>query len=108
MCGERSKTGEMPRLLKKLSLITLIGVALMGGVYGLFRFKYPYGTRTCFLPCLNSALQLYAHDHNGAFPDDLNPYVALQKLYPEYMPNAEGLAGISGDRKAIARTLRTG
>ena len=98
----------MARFNRNLGFFVLIGTALVGSVYGEIRFMYPFGARACFLPCLNSALQQYAQDHGGTFPDGATPHLALQKLFPQYMPNAEGLAGVSGDREATARALKTG
>lgn len=51
---------------------------------------------------------MYAHDNSDKFPDDPDPFVALQKLYPEPIHSAEKLAGISGDREATVRILAQG
>ena len=93
------------RALKVIALVLVLSVA---GLYGLFRFNHPFGYRTCFLPCMMSALIIYAHENSDRYPDGSDAYAALQKLYPEAMPDAEVLAGISGSKKATARVLAVG
>jgi hypothetical protein len=96
----------MPRRNRLILFLSLVAV-VAAGLYGSFRVSYPFGPRTCFLPCMNNALQLYADANGGAFPDGTTPYAALQKLYPEFMPNPDLLAGISGDIKATVTILHT-
>jgi hypothetical protein len=89
-------------------LIALVTLALFVGViYGGFRWQFPYGHRTCFLPCMLSALRIYAHEHEHAFPDGTNAHVALQKLYPQFMTAADNLAGVTGNIAVTRVVLST-
>ncbi len=94
--------------MRAAKLIILITLASLLGLYGLFRYNRPFGVRTCFLPCMVSSLYAYAHEHFGKYPDGPDPYPALQKLYPDLVPNPDLLAGISGDRKATTRVVASG
>lgn len=92
---------------KSILWLVIAGGLVFCGVYGAFRFVYPFGPRTCFLPCMNNALQTYANANSGVFPDGPDSYAALRKLYPLHMPNADLLAGISGNVKATRAILQT-
>jgi len=93
------------RALKVLALVMVVSVA---GFYGSFRYNYPFGHRACFLPCMVSALHSYAYENSNRYPDAPDPYRAIQKLYPQLMPNGELLAGISGSIEATVRVLADG
>ncbi|MHB1306105.1 MAG: hypothetical protein ACYDC1_00075 [Limisphaerales bacterium] len=93
------------RIFKVIALVMVVSVA---GLYGLVRYIRPFGFRTCFLPCMVSSLYSYAHENSDMYPDNPDPYFALQMLYPQMMPNPELLAGISGDRKATTQVLASG
>jgi hypothetical protein len=87
---------------------TIIGVfalLLLTG-YAAWRWNYPYGARSCALPCTMGALEDYANHHGGWYPKGgTNPIHSLQALYPNLEPE---LAGISGDRNEVVRRLRVG
>lgn len=85
-----------------LATVSLALVAIsLGVVFWWHERTYPYGHRTCALPCFMVSLQDYARDHSGWYPrtDDNKP--ALGLLYPGYA--SEGIAGLS---HAIPSTLR--
>jgi hypothetical protein len=87
-------------------LITFAVLAVpVAGVYAWWHWKFPYGHRTCFMPCMLNSLQVYAWDHEGAFPAGTNSYRALQKLFPEYLPVADNFAGVSGNIRAARRIV---
>lgn len=90
-----------------------VGAAALGLVLvilgiGGCKLSYPYGHRGCTLRCVDSALQTYAHEHGGWFPDGENSYAALRKLYPEYASTGAEFAGVSGDIAATEAALRAG
>src|ERR1039457_5690522 len=66
-------------------------------------WMWPYGMRTCCLPCTMDALQVYAGDHFGWFPKDgKTPLESFQSLYNktnDYIVDIGLLAGISGNRE---------
>ncbi|TAL07526.1 MAG: hypothetical protein EPO07_00055 [Verrucomicrobia bacterium] len=99
------------RVLKK----TILGCATLAlCVIALFHFKHrawPYGVRTCCLPCMMSSLRCYAYDHEGWYPKGgRNPVDSLRILTdkPDYIGNPELLAGISGDREATKKRITLG
>ena len=88
----------------------ILGVILLFamGVVATRNYLFPFGHRPCTLNCMYLALQNYALDHNGFYPDSNNePLDALQKLYPIYVGSAE-LAGVTGDQTALKLTLESG
>jgi hypothetical protein len=72
------------------------------------RHEFPFGARSCYLPCMLQALRVYALANGGAFPDAATPYAALQKIYPMMIADPEYFAGVSGNRESAAKTLRSG
>ena len=97
-------------MMKKVIFMTVASVALVcGAIYGLYRRFYPYGERTCLMPCTVSSLYMYARDHEGWFPKDgPTPLQSLQMLYPVYLQPPEDLAGISGNEKETVKRLESG
>ncbi len=91
--------------VKIVALIFLTGVV---GFYGILRYNRPFGVRTCFIPCMVGALYSYSRANSDKYPDDVDPFAALQMLYPEYVQNPELLAGISGDRRATTLVVTSG
>jgi len=82
-----------------------IGIGILFVGVSAYRWEFPYGRRTCFLPCTMSALRAYALDNNGWFPkDDANTGKALAKLSPLYLPDIM-LAGLSGDQSRFQRGI---
>jgi hypothetical protein len=79
----------------------------VGGV-GTLSYLFPFGHRPCTLNCMYLALQNYADDHDGFYPNSkLGPLDALRKLYPEYVVGME-LAGITGDQTTLKSILESG
>lgn len=91
---------------KSLCVIAAIGVAAALCISLVYRTLYPYGTRSCFLPCTLQALREYAAANGGWFPFAAPPAFSLELLYPVFLPNSDYLAGISGDRSSVERSLR--
>src|SRR6185503_7260796 len=95
----------------KKALISVVGLLVVATAItaGVYRYRYPYGYRTCFMPCLLGALRIYAEEHDGRFPDGTNSIDALIKLAPQYTgESTDLLAGITGDRKKFRERLRRG
>lgn len=89
-------------------IILCVILVVLASPFIMWRLQYPYGARPCYLPCTLDALQRYAEANQGAFPDAETPYAALQKLHPEFLSDAEILAGLSGDRKVAALVDKSG
>jgi hypothetical protein len=84
-----------------VALVALVGIAF-------YRWKFPHGDRTGYLPCVSSALDLYARQHDGWFPDDPTvPVRALTNLVPDYV-SPKMLAGLSGDRRTAEYRILNG
>jgi hypothetical protein len=97
------------RTVHKIGLV--LGIILVAGIglRSIYQFYYPYGTRTCFLPCMLGALRTYASEHDGAYPDGTNSYRALAELHPRYLADStEMLAGLSGDRHRVVQEVKAG
>ena len=94
-------TTKFGRVVGALVLLCILLTAC--GYVGI-RFFYPFGRRACALQCMYLVLQNYAKDHEGAFPDGADGFVALQSLYPDYVDGRE-LAGISGDPEKVQQVL---
>jgi hypothetical protein len=102
-------------MLKKLTNKTLASLSIVlififsGAILYIYHNTYPFGRRTCFVPCTMSALRLYADEHNGWFPDDGKSSVgSFLLLYPKYIGDPKLLAGLSGDRAEVERRLSQG
>jgi hypothetical protein len=95
--------------LKHLVISILFAGVLCLSVFAVYRWGYPYGRRTAFLPCMVHTLILYARDNGETFPDGKDSFEALLKLHPRYLEGAtELLAGLSGDRAGVIRKVRSG
>ena len=78
--------------------------ALLLACYAVYRYQYPYGCRSAYLPVVLQALRSYGADHGGRFPNgERESQSALFLLYPDYLVNARFLAGLTGNRSAIER-----
>lgn len=95
-------------LTKKIALTTcVLLMAAVVGCWELGRRKFPYGHRTCCLPCMVGLLVSYSIEHDDNFPDGTNSYAALQKLWsPSLSGSHEVLAGISGDIDTTSARLK--
>jgi hypothetical protein len=83
-------------------------LAVIAGTFA-YRFMYPYGRRTCFLPCMVTSLHAYAFEHEGRFPTGEDSFEALAKLHPMYdSGRGDMLAGLTGDRDAVSFKLQLG
>ena len=93
-------------------IIGIVVVFLIGAYLYNDHKTWPYGGRTCCLPCTMSALQGYARDRVGWFPKDgKTPLESLQALYSktnDYIIAVDLLAGISGNRKETERRVKAG
>ena len=93
----------------KNNTIIIIAIIAVAFLVGAQLWLYPFGNRRCALMCMYSPLSTFAYDHGGRFPCSKNgAFDALSQLYPEYTPCPEVLAGISGNRKALAECIKLG
>jgi hypothetical protein len=93
---------------RRLIIAAGVTALCLGGVLAVYAWAYPYGARPCSLPCVVSALKLYAADHEDRFPDGgKTPQEALRKLTPRYV-NVSMLAGITGDRAEVQAAIGRG
>ncbi len=69
--------------MKRLSYIS-IGFCLLLLLLGVvaYRWLYPYGKRTCFLPCVMTSLQVYAAEHGGEFPKGMIRFLRWRGFIP--------------------------
>ena len=87
------------QMMKKLFIVFLIlGVLVMlivAGMYGCYRYQYPYGCTHCCLKGLGLALRQYAEEHHGRFPAGAEcPEASLSLLCRgDYGIGAETLCG---------------
>lgn len=83
---ETTKT-DMPTTKHKMPrrgcLFAIASVCvILAGVYGYYRYNYPYGFSHCCDIALMGALQEYADEHEGAFPTgETTPEASLSLLY---------------------------
>lgn len=98
----------LPRL--KVLILVVISVVVLGWGFSLVqRWRFPYGYRAACLPMVTMALYTYGHDHSGRLPaGGGSPLSSLQLVYPEYVPYAGHLAGLSGDVAGTVRALEAG
>lgn len=100
------------KVTKSLRFAGKLGVSLLlfvGIAFGVYRWNYPFGARTCAMPCVLTALRHYANEHGHAFPfGQTSSIECLKLLYPEYVSDAKLLAGISGDRRQLQKRLANG
>jgi hypothetical protein len=70
------------------------------------RYFFPYGARSCFMPCMLGALNSYALANAGWFPSANGPTNPLTLLYPTHLgSDSSYLAGLSGDRARMHAQL---
>jgi hypothetical protein len=93
----------MPNMKVRLFIVALAFGAL---ALGTIKFFFPYGSRSCFLPCTTLCLRLYAAENAGWFPSAMEPTNALQQLVPQFMQDPDYLAGIFGNRKKMREAWR--
>ena len=100
------------KLRKKLIAGCVASAFLIAVSSFYFHKVWPYGGRTCCLPCTLSALEMYAGDHFGWFPQDgKTPLESLQSLYSktnDYIADIGLLAGISGNREETQKRVKAG
>lgn len=105
MCNPKGKT---VRLIKNWRVLLSIGCVSIGATLIGWRWLYPYGARPCALPCILSAIILYADEHDGWFPKGTaDPIEDLSLLVPSSV-GPDSIAGISGDRHEAARRFKRG
>lgn len=99
----------MKRRAVIVTITVLVCLSVPLGIYAWYRREYPFGYRTCWLPCMMMALRIYAADHDGWFPKGgQTPLQSLQLLPQTLLGNQTLLAGISGDRKETRRRVQAG
>jgi hypothetical protein len=98
------------KFLKKVIIGCTLFFLCAGALLYLKHKMFPYGNRTCCLPCTMSALRLYANDHNDWYPKDgQTPLDALQAFYysnPDALGDGSDLAGISGNIIETQRRIK--
>ena len=72
--------------MKKIWVWVLTTVIVITTLYCFWAARlFPYGNRNAFLPLMVAALQTYAADHDGRFPNkNGDPFGSLVELYPKY------------------------
>jgi hypothetical protein len=98
---------QVSRLSQRVTVWTVctIGLAILVLAMGLWRWKYPCGVRTAFMPCTLAALRSFAVSNDGEFPTGkATSLECLALLYPDYL-DADFLSGLSGDRKQAKSAL---
>ena len=98
---------ERARVMRiKIVILALMACCL--GIFCWYRWAFPFGMRTCALPCTISALRQFARQHGGWFPrEGKTDTDALRLLSPDYLDGAK-LAGISGNVGEVERRLLDG
>ena len=100
------KRRDDPFMRRRIALILLAAAVAVATVSVVFKIQYPFGRRTCYVPCLMMDLRMYSIDHSGWYPRNLGSYAdSLRELYPKYSVNPELLAGLSGDRQNVKEIL---
>jgi hypothetical protein len=100
------------KLLKKVIIGCALFLLCASALFYWYHKLFPYGDRTCCLPCMMSALRLYAADHGDWYPKGGRTSLeSLQLLYSEtndYTGEVGLLAGISGNLKETERRIKAG
>jgi hypothetical protein len=100
------------KLLKKVIIGCALFLLCASALFYWYHKVFPYGDRTCCLPCMMSALRLYAADHGDWYPKGGRTSLeSLQLLYSEandYTGEVGLLAGISGNVKETERRIKAG
>jgi hypothetical protein len=69
---------------------------------------WPYGMRSCCLPCMMTSMSIYAQEHQGWYPKSgKTPFESLTIL-TNYGGDGYLLAGISGDENETERRIKLG
>jgi hypothetical protein len=99
------RVGNYCNIMKHLQLFFAVLAVVLIVVFS-YKWLYPYGNRSCVLPCTLGALEHFAVEHEGWYPNQgMNAVDCLSALYPNLETE---LAGISGDRNEVSRRLATG
>ena len=86
-----------------------IAAALLLSVFLFYRWNYPYGHRTCAVPCTVNALRIYAIQNGGWFPQSsTNGLEALARFAMESKDFRRFAAGLSGNEKLAEALIREG
>jgi hypothetical protein len=94
--------------MRSLRFWTIGTLLVAGAVLGLYRWAFPCGQRTCYLPCVRLGLVKYAYDHDGWFPSEGDDaFRSLTNLFPHYV-YAEMLAGLSGNTRETENRVARG
>jgi hypothetical protein len=95
-------------LSRKILIAAVAGGLVCAAAYSWYRWEYPYGDRSCMMPCTMMELRYYADANDGWFPrGSSNGVDCLRLMYPRYL-GANSLAGISGDQQKVKEYLETG
>lgn len=93
-------------LQRRVSLITVGVLLVIGGIYSTYCYRYPYGMRPACLPVMLGSLNSYANANGGNFPNTgTTPLEALRVLHPNYLYNPEPLAGLSGNKNLLRQQI---
>jgi hypothetical protein len=100
--------------LKAILGVGLAGLLLVGAIWGLYRWEYPFGARTCRLPCMIMSLHRYAYAHDGWYPKEGKTRLdSLRVLLGDgekgnYIGVPDLLAGISGNEEETRKRFFAG
>ena len=95
---------------KKIVLGCLTGlVVVVGGMYGKYRYEYPYGRTHCCTIGMWFDLRAYAESHEGRFPTgESTPEASLSLLYKAEHSLPDWLAGRAKSGEVAKKILESG
>jgi hypothetical protein len=89
-------------------ILAIVGaVIIVLAVVFVFVPRYPYGARRGYAIAMALALEQFANQNGGHYPNGVNGFVAIKALFPNYI-DCDVLAGLSGNREACCKVLREG
>jgi hypothetical protein len=92
---------------KSLGLVILL--VMLGGGYGFYRHRFPYGVSHCCILQFTSALEMYAQGNNGYFlAGQSSPEASLSLLYRTQLVPAGVLRGKTVPESVVEKILLGG
>src|SRR6516225_5517918 len=99
----------MSRKSRLLITPAIILIAVLAGLYGLYRYYYPYGMKHPCILIVSQGLESYAESHNGEYPSGkATPEASLSLLYRSEQVNAYLLSGKTASETRAERILNSG